>query len=350
MTRRLGYSLHWLVVLCALGCGPAGPRTRSALDAARLELAQRLNVAERAPDLWLPAQRALASANRAGDDEAARSEYETQARLWLEAAITECARADLQAERLVVERAIEESYRAASRDSKLASELSDAAAWRRSARAVRDEAEAALERAATVPARRPKLEPADERRAAEALLERAHLVALAAEALGADASALSKLRESVDGARAALARKPAQALELADGALSSALALAGDRARGDGPTDAEKASLAESIETAGASLARDDRGLLAVIDGALAASGTLSFSGRRKLGRLCALAQGHPHGPVRLTVTARTDASARRAQASLTRELDKLGCAGTRFGVDGRLGSETGLELVFARY
>jgi hypothetical protein len=339
-----------LLCLVLLGCGPAVPRTRGAFDAERLARARALGAEQRAPLLYEAAERALSDAAELTYP-SARAELETEARLWLEAAITECERSDLNAERLVLERQIEESYRAAIRDTEAARALAEQTAVRATARAVREEAQRALERAATIPARRPKLAPADERRAAEALVERARLVLAAARAMGATPEVVQEAEVVLQRAQGLLEKAPDRALAQADAALSVALATLADvRKRSAAPSAAERRALAEEGVTAGALLSRDDRGLLLSIEGALDARGQLSFSGRRQLSRLCALAVAHPHGPVRLTLAAASDVRGRAAQASLARELPRLGCKGERFAVDVRSGARDGLELSFTAY
>jgi hypothetical protein len=51
-----------------------------------------------------------------------------------------------------------------------------------------------------------------------------------------------------------------------------------------------------------------------------------------------------------LTLAAASDVRGRAAQASLARELPRLGCKGERFAVDVRSGARDGLELSFTAY
>ena len=116
----------WVAVwlLCA-ACGSGQPRTRSALDAARLDYARKLSAETRAPELWRELEAARALAKSAGDNEEARADHTAVARLWLEASIVECERADLAAQRLVIEREIEAKSMAALRDERRAAKLTE---------------------------------------------------------------------------------------------------------------------------------------------------------------------------------------------------------------------------------
>ncbi len=344
----------WLLLVLCLACGARVPRTRSALDAARLKKAALLHAKERAPELWRELEQARAAAAGAKDDAELRADQDAIARLWLEAAIAECERADLAAQRLVIEREIEGLYAAALRDQKRSTQLTDEAARKAAAAIARNEAMLALERAATIPSRRPKLDKQAESSAARALIGRAQLVIESARALGAQASALTEASALVDRASAALPAHSDQALDAADRALSQALiALGPMRASHGAVSQGDKQALVDDLQVLGARLTRGDQGLVAQIDDVQGVGGSSSATAPRRLARLCAVALAHPHGPVRFVVAAENPQTGARQAAALTQALSSAGCTGERFGVESRaLGQASGrtLELLFLAY
>lgn len=337
------------VLLCG-ACSHA-PRTRTELDAARLAHAKALHVKERAPELFQKVTEAEAAAKAAGDDEATRADQLAIARLWLEAAIAECERADSAGARLVIEREIEGVQAQTQRDQASAHALDLELERRAAAQIAAQEIKRALERAALTQGQRPKLDKATETGAARALWTRAQLVIEAARALGASGQDLEEAQKLGDAARAALPSKPDVALDLADRALSRAwIALGPVRAIDGAVSDGEKQALREELDVQGAALSRDDRGLSASLSDMFTPQDRLSASAPRKLARLCALSSAHPKGARRFSVSAASEAAAARRREQLSAALQAAGCDGERMGIDARVQAGSALELTFFAY
>jgi hypothetical protein len=321
-----------LLLLAGLALGAcAAARRRAVLDLseARVARATELRAEARAPAAFHQFERARGAAREAPVDSAERAERSSEARLWLEAAISQAERADLAERRLALERenvVLDESFLTQERE-RLAAD--DAAELRAAAGVARQEAEKALARAALAPAQRSKLSAAELERGARALLTRAELIALALPAGAAPAPGAEQLARLLQEARSQLGKSPDRALAAADRALFQALALLGALRAGEGAPDAaQKASLAEALAAIGARVVRDDRGLTASLPGALPPEGA-GPSALRGLARLCALAQGYPRGPVQVVLDTR--AAARKG--ALQKQLSDHGCAGERFSV-----------------
>jgi hypothetical protein len=331
-----------LAIALWVSAGCAGPQQqRVALDAERLARAQAVHARERAPELYARVEQARRDAEASADGDPARADHATEARLWLEAAITEAQRAQLADERLGVEREVEQAEQQLTGLELARAELAREVERRTAAELARSEAQKALDRASLTPRLRPKLAKDEVRAAAEALLARATLIRAA---LPADAA----LDAALASARAALAGDPDAALDKADAALARAqLALGAERARSPGPSEAESSSLAEAMLGAGARPTRGDRGLSALLPAAFAAQ-ALKPEARGRLARLCKLAAAHPHGPVRAAVGG-GQAAAGRARA-VGAELVRAGCEGGRFGVDVTPAATDDVELSWLAY
>lgn len=340
-----------LFASCWAACGAPVPRTRTALDAARLELAQSLRVKERAPELWREVEHALATPVGTHPDEAMRADQAALARLWLEAAIAECERADLAAKRLEIEREIDSLNAAALRDQQAAKTLTQQSAREAAAKIARDEAARALERAALTPVQRPKLDKSTEAQAARAILTRAKLVLETARALGAQASSLAEATSLIERANSTLDTRPDLSLDAADRALSRALTTLGPLRAGHEPISAaEKQALVDDLEALGGQVRREDRGLSAELEGVFATGDRLSPSASRRLLRVCSVAAAHPHGAVRFSLAAASEKSVAARRNALLAVLPSAGCEGERYGVDARAGQGPALALTWLAY
>ncbi len=348
---RRAFALCLLVASTGTACGPRGPRTRGELDAARLQHARSLHAETRAPELWQQLEAALSAARSAQADPTASAEYAASARLWLEASIAECERADLAAARLVEERQIEALYAVALRDQRAVRQRTEEAAHRAAADVARVEAQRSLELAATSPRPRPKLDRKVEGAAALALTERASLAIEAARAMGAAPASLTDAQTLREQAEAALATRPDLALGLSDRALSSALSALGSvRGRQPQPSDAEKQSLLDDLAALGAELGRGERGLTARLPDLFAAGDRLKAGADRRLERICSLGIAHPHGQVHMTVTGPRGEESARRRGVLESTLAWHGCTPQRFVVDARQADEKALELTWLAY
>jgi hypothetical protein len=339
----------WLICLTLLwGCGASLPRTRKELDESRLAHARALDVSKRAPELWANVERARHEASLLVAEDPAQAELMSEARLWLEAAITECERADLAAKRLAVEREIEELDRSALRATRALEQATKEAELREASLIAKEEARRALERAALLPARRPKLDKANISTAVQVLSTRARLVLAAAKALGAPEPPTDAIATQLDEAERLRSKNPDAALDLADRALFDALALLGQR-RVDAatPRPGEANELASLLDQAGFQIERGDTGLIAHLAEPFARA-SLSHVAARKLERVCALSQLHTLGAVRVHVAgaaALRDSRVREVNAALRRG----GCESQRFGVDVIEGPDA-LDVVWLSY
>lgn len=346
--RRAVLVLFSLMLMWVAACGASVPKTRKALDEARLAHARTLGVSHRAPELWANVERARKEASALPPEDPAQAELISEARLWLEAAITECERADLATKRLVVEREIEELDRIALRATRALEQATKEAELDAAALIAKEEATRALERAATLPVRRPKLDKANVSAAAQALITRARLALTAAKALGAGADACDKLTAVLDEAERARAKNPDSALDTADRALFDALAMLGQR-RGHGaaPRPGEAKELASLLDQAGFRVERGDTGLIAHLAEPFARS-SLSHVASRKLARICALAELHAIGALRVQVAGSSALREARLH-EVTNTLAQSGCVGERFGIDVVEGADA-LDVVWLSY
>lgn len=323
------------LLVCLLGsCASSRQTALSELSQARLARAQQLQVEKLAPQSFQRFRSASQLLQAAKPDSPERADRASEARLWLEAAISEAEQLALSRDRLELERAA-----ALSDERYLASEqqrlLVEQALERSAAGAIaRLEAERSLARAALLPAQRIKLAPVEVARAATALLTRAELVLLSAGEEPAQREAREQVSGALKEARAALARTPDRALELADRALFAALALlAPRRAAQAAVSDEQKASLVEALQLAGATVQREDRGLKASLPKGRPAE--------RVLARLCSVALAYPRGQVQLAHGA--------GGTALGAQFSQQGCQGERFSV-AKGGAAEPLSLTFFAY
>ena len=264
MKRRLAICL----LLGAGACSLLHQRAVVELSEERLAQARALGAETRAPVAFQRFGAARHNAERARPDSAERSDYTSEARLWLEVALAQAERTRLSEQRLALE---QESARLdtelltleqARLEQEARRELSAAA------EIARLEAERALARATAAPAQRVRLAPKELEQAARSLLTRAELIDLALPA-APDSAARSELRQLIDEARTLLPRTPERALALADRALFRALELLGAlRAGAPEPSPESKASLLEALTLMGAKVSRTELGLSASLGGA----------------------------------------------------------------------------------
>jgi hypothetical protein len=338
-----------LALTCFIACSGNVPRTRKALDETRLELARSLSVAQRAPELWANVERARKQASLLASEDPAQAELISEARLWLEAAIAECERADLAEKRLAMEREIEELDRVALRATRALEHATKELQLHEAAMIAKEEATRALERAATLPVRRPKLDKANVSAAAAALITRGRLVVTAAKALGATGKESDALMARLDEAERVRLKSPDAALDLADHALFDAVALLGQqrRQRGDAPRPGEAKELASLLDQAGFRVQRGDTGLIAHLPEPFTRT-SLSHAAARKLSRVCALSELHTLGAVRVQVVGSTRVRAERVR-EVSEALAQSGCVGERFGVDVSDGADA-LDVAWLSY
>ena len=339
-----------LLVLLAGSCGSAR-RSRFALDAARLTRARELGAAQRAPDLFARAEEARRAAEHAPEGSPARSDYASEARLWLEAAIAEAARLELSEKRLVSERALLQAEQELTRAERERAEATRQVEAKLAAELAREEARKALERASLAPKLRPKLSRAEVSKACEALLARATLVRAALGTFSLDAAKLAPLDAELAQVQATLARDPDAALDRAQAALQHTLALLGSlRGKSAGPTPAEAQALSEALRDAGLTITRGDRGLAGVLPGAFAER-TLKPAARAVVARVCAIARTFPHGAVRVAVAAKNASLSGARSHELQAELGRAGCDPARVAVDAVTASaDDDLEFAWLAY
>jgi hypothetical protein len=173
---------------------------------------------------------------------------------------------------------------------------------------------------------------------------RARLVLAAAVAVGADPEAAERIRTRLDELR--IGRRPDAAMESADALLREANALLGSaraRAAAQPSTDEVAALVAEATE-AGFAVERLERGLVVT----LPVRGNSARPGDGAIAALARLVAAHPHGPVRIEVTAPN----RRAQAqadALVGALTDAGAGRERLGATGIEGAPR-VDAVFVSY
>lgn len=325
-------ALLFMFALSLLACAAFSRREKVKLADDRKSRARELDAAHVAAESFRRYQQALASAEARPTDSPEREDYASEARLWLEAAISEAETAALARERLTLEREAvrhDEAYLTAER-ARLA--IEEERERQLAANIAREEMKRALERAAQKPNQRVRLNADETRRAAGALLQRAELIALAL-APNEQAEARAALLAQIEEARGALARSPDEALRRADQALLAGLALAGKaRSAQTPPSAAQKASLAEALALLGANVARSERGLTA----------TLSENAKpQTLARLCGVTRDYPAGDVQVSFA--------RGKKGTQATLSAHGCQGARF-LSGERAGEKQLSFTFLAY
>jgi len=320
----------------------------------RLELgrAQHQDAATRAPELFERYEAAQKRALSARPDTAERADRESEARAWLEAALADAERQRLSEARLQVERETAQ-LEASVLEEERARDALARRAEHEAARAIAErEEQLALARAALQPQHRIKLSREEIDAATQALIARASLVLVAAQAYGVTDAQRAPVEAKLSRARSLAAKSPDEAFAAADDSLFGALALLGKLRTGEAAaaSDDERAALAESVIQSGAALTRNDRGLAALIDRAFAGS-KLTAGSVRVLSHLCSLAQAYPRGPVQLALAHHPAALAESRGNALREQLGQLGCAGPRYQVVAAAsGSAEQLELTWLAY
>jgi hypothetical protein len=322
------------VCLSLLACAALARREKVKLAEDRQSRARELDAARVAAEPYRRFTQARQSAEALAVDAPEREEYVSEARLWLETAITEAETAALARERLALERTTlrhDEAYLAAERERLTIEDERERAL---AAQIAREEMTRALTRAASVPALRVKLSADETRRAAQALLTRAELIALAVNP-AREPEARSALLSQLEKARALLPKAPEEALTLADQALLSGLALAGKgRDPGTPTTAAQKAALAEALGLTGAAVTRAEHGLVAALK---------AKSKGTSIARLCGLARDYPAGDVQVVLN-----SARAENKGAGSEsLAQSGCVGARFLIERRAAAQDSAHISF---
>ncbi len=262
----------------------------------------------------------------------------------MDAAIAEAERLALEEERLAVEADEAETQLAHGRAVRRREEILLEVRRIEAARIAAAEAAAAFERAAEDEGRRYRGR-ADERaalhrEAAGVLARRAHLLLAAAQAQGAGAERVATVNQLLE--RADAENDAAQKLRLTERAVRDALRALGEaRRRRPAPTMDERAALIEEADQAGFSVEQRDRGLTVIVAGVFRRGGASPTGrGRRRITRLAALIQAHPHGPVQVHAHGSGSAAARRrtstARADLaTRLLENEGVPAERLSGEG---------------
>ncbi|HEX6242097.1 MAG TPA: hypothetical protein VFZ61_14405 [Polyangiales bacterium] len=298
-------ALGLLAVLLGVGaCSLLHERSVVKLSEERLARARELGAETRAPLAYQRFQAARQNAESTRGDPAARSDYASEARLWLEAAVAQAERARFSEQRLVLEQECARLDAELLTLERAREERDDQRELAAAAAVAQLEAERALARAADAPAQRVRLSAAETREAARALLQRAELVELALPA-EADAGGRNELAAALKEARAQLAKAPDRALLAADRALFRALALLAPlRASDPQPSSQSKASLLEALTLLGTKPVRTELGLSATFAGPDAHA-------PRTLERLCSVVGAYPAGSVQLALPARAAAAAK---------------------------------------
>jgi flagellar motor protein MotB len=334
--------------LLALACG-ARP-IPSDLLRERFETGEAREARARAPDLWAAASRARRAAELA--DESGRrevaEEHSTRARLLLDAAIAESRKLALEEARLSFEEREREAELAFVRDTERREEILAEVARADAARVATEQAAVMYEQAVVDEERRYRGRSDDRaalhRDAADVLARRARLLLAAAQAMEAPAADVARVEALIDEAESA--REPEQKVELADRGVRGALALLGAvRSEQPGPTADERAALVEAAREAGLEVEQRDHGLVLRVADVFAGSASApSAAGARKLLRVAAILQAHPHGAVQVVGYAPGGPSAAARRLAATRASRAAGLL-TREGVgEPRLSSEGGVD------
>ncbi len=335
--------LALIAAFSLLACAALARREKVKLGEERKSRARELDAAHVAAESYRHFEQALARAEALPADGPEREDHASEARLWLEAAISEAETAALARERLSLEREAvrhDEAYLAAERARLLLESERERAL---AADIAREEMQRALARAAQKPNQRARLSADETRRAAQALLQRAELIALALSP-SVQAEARAALLAQIEEARGLLAKSADEALRRGDQALLAGLALVGKTRRAEAaPSVAQKASLAEALALLGASVVRGERGLTATLsDKAVEARGSAREQGKNQtLARLCGVARDYPAGDVQVIFA--------RAKKGAQSPLSAHGCEGARFLREERA-NEAQLSFTFLAY
>lgn len=270
------------LTLATLACAARGPvRTDDTLFAsAGAELAR-----EQAPDLYgraKAAEAAAVEARRRKDDRAAE-DHQTEARLWLAAAVTEAERVQLEQRRAELQQEEERWATQLARDQEACAIVAQDIS-RYEARAV------ALQEANRVAALSEHSAPSDA--TLDAVLTRVRLNLALAEALGATELQLAPLRERAD----AMGSRPARSGKGAEGLLLDTEALIGQmRAQWPEPRPGASAELVDTALVTGFLADRLPTGVTVRSERFFHSNGQVSMATVRRFGGLLS---AFPHGPV----------------------------------------------------
>jgi hypothetical protein len=341
---------HWLPALILLsGCALSQRHARDAVDETRLKEARAVQAEQRAPVQFANYRAAQQNARARKPETAEHDDYAAEARLWLETAIAIGERERMAEQRLAEEKAQLELDAVLTPLLQERAELARRAELLAAREIARVEAERSLVRAAQRPDLRVHIPREDQKRAADALLHRAALIALTLETVRPGSTGASKLRAQLQQAEALAAREPDLALTRADQTLFFALSLLAEL-RGDEPPGVdEKASLAEELALIGAKVSRGDHGLAGTFERALAGTG-LAADVERTLERLCALTRSHIKGPLRLSPHATSAAQGEARAQALRTGFAHAGCSGGRFAIVPTASEDDALEVNFVAY
>ena len=345
-------SLHeWFGALLLGMLGPAcggATASRGELDNERFTSSDAERARRLAPDLVARAEQQRAEATRlleAGEP-LVWQDHATAARLWLDAAIVEAQRVELEERRLSLEAETEQADESFARLTAERRELEAEARRQQAAEVARQVAERVL--ADGGPDGQGRRTPSAEtrRQAIDVLSTRARLLLAAAQAMGATPTAVAPIEQLL--AQAVAQRGvPGQALVLADRALQQSQLLLGQvRRNRPGATPEETATLVAEARELGWSAEHLERGLTVRMR-----------STPPSLVRVASLIQAHPHGPVGMQTyapAARADAARARAQR-IIQGLVAAGVPAERLTISEPLPSvrsedNTAIEIVFPAY
>lgn len=336
-----------ITLVLATGCGLGSARARVQIDRARIEHASAIAAQTRAPVPFDRYQATLRAARASSDADGARGVLASEARMWLEVAIADSERIALAERRFAEEQELAVLDAEITRLERAQRALADENAARAAQEIARNEAKAALLRAAQKPAQRVKLSREEAQRAAVALRRQAALIALALKELEPPPPTLARLEAKLAQVDATLEKTPEASLVHADEALSLAQAsLRGLREGPDAPSALEREALAEALSTSGARTSFGEHGRTATIDPAFRGA-ALTADASRILARLCAISQGHPHGAVQLAIDGGAKAPSAARRSAVQQRFSQQGCHGTRFSL---VPSERAGDLVEVRW
>jgi hypothetical protein len=330
-------------------CTLAQRHARNAVDETRLKEAQAVQAERRAPLPFASYRAAQKKALALRPETPERDDYEAEARLWLETAIAIGEREQMAEQRLAEEKAQLELDAALLPIMRERAELARKAELLAAREIARVEAERSLVRAAQRRDLRVPIPRDEQRRTAEALLNRAALIALTLETVNPASAGLGKLKTQLAQAETLAAKEPDLSLSRADQTLFFALSLLSELRGEDPPSAEEKASLAEELALIGAKVSRGDQGLSGTFE--QASRGTsLHAESERALERLCALTRSHIKGPVRLSPHATSAAQGEARAHAVKSALARAGCAGGRFAIVATASDDDALEVNFLSY
>jgi hypothetical protein len=339
----------WLLLSMLMGCALTQRHARDAVDQTRLKEAQAVQAERRAPVQFANYRAAQQKARALKPETPERDDHEAEARLWLETAIAIGERERMAEQRLAEEKAQLEI------DAVLTPLLQERAELGRrtellAAREIaRVEAERSLHRAAQRTDLRVRIPREEQKRTADALLNRAALIALTLETVRPGSAGLNKLRMQLQQAEALANKEPDVALARADQTLFFALSLMAELRGDEPPSDDEKSSLAEELALIGAKVSRGDQGLAGTFERALTGPGLASETDRA-LERLCALTRSHIKGPLRLSPHATSAAEGEARARALRTSFSRAGCTGGRFAIVATASDDDALEVNFLAY